>query len=68
VITRSGGNTFSGSFRENLSNPAWIRETPRQVLNNISNPDLLGRNRPARWEGLHGMTHSTVTLELAGQP
>ena len=44
VITRSGGNTFSGSFRQNLSNPAWIAETPRQVQNNITNPDLLGRS------------------------
>ena len=50
VITRSGGNTFSGSFRENLSNPTWIRETPRQVQNNISNPDLLGR----AYEGTFG--------------
>jgi hypothetical protein len=50
VITRSGGNTFSGSFRENLSNPAWIRETPRQVQNNLVNPDLLGRT----YEGTFG--------------
>jgi hypothetical protein len=28
VITKSGGNTFSGSYRENLSNPSWIEETP----------------------------------------
>src|SRR6185503_13431704 len=35
VVTRSGGNTFSGSFRENLSKPSWITETPREVQNNI---------------------------------
>lgn len=28
VITRSGGNTFSGAFRLNLTNPAWSVETP----------------------------------------
>ena len=51
VITRSGGNTFSGSFRQNLSNPAWIRETPRQVQNNIENPDLLGRTHEGTFGG-----------------
>ena len=28
VVTRSGGNFFSGSFREGLSNPSWIAQTP----------------------------------------
>ena len=28
VITRSGGNAFSGAFRLNLTNPAWSVETP----------------------------------------
>ena len=28
VITRSGGNTFSGAFRLNLTNPLWSDETP----------------------------------------
>ena len=28
VITRSGGNLFSGAFRTNLSNSAWSVETP----------------------------------------
>ena len=28
VITRSGGNIFSGGFRTNLTNPAWSVETP----------------------------------------
>lgn len=43
VVTRSGGNTFGGSFRQNLSNPAWIAETPRQELNGLANPSRLGR-------------------------
>jgi len=42
VVTRSGGNTFSGSFRQNLSNPAWSVETPRQRENGLSNPARLG--------------------------
>jgi hypothetical protein len=28
AITRSGGNTVSGSFRTNFENPAWTVETP----------------------------------------
>ena len=28
AISKSGGNTFSGSFRVNLTNPSWIAETP----------------------------------------
>jgi outer membrane receptor protein involved in Fe transport len=28
VVTRRGGNRFSGSFRTNFSNPAWTEETP----------------------------------------
>jgi len=28
LVTKSGSNRFSGSVRENLSNPAWITETP----------------------------------------
>ena len=50
VITRSGGNDFSGSFRQNLGKPSWIAETPRQEQNNIRNPDLLTRS----YEGTFG--------------
>jgi hypothetical protein len=28
AITKSGGNTFSGSWRTNFSNPSWTRTTP----------------------------------------
>ena len=28
VVTRSGGNLFSGAFRTNLTNAAWSTETP----------------------------------------
>jgi hypothetical protein len=30
VITKSGGNEFSGTFRTNLSKPSWTDETPFQ--------------------------------------
>ncbi|MCU1386265.1 MAG: hypothetical protein JWL71_4962 [Acidobacteria bacterium] len=51
VITKSGGNTFGGSFRENFSNPKWIAETPRQQAANITNPDLLGKSSEATFGG-----------------
>ncbi|HEU4520667.1 MAG TPA: TonB-dependent receptor, partial [Thermoanaerobaculia bacterium] len=38
TITKSGGNEFSGSFRDNLTNPAWVDETPTQTT---ENPDTL---------------------------
>jgi hypothetical protein len=50
IVTKSGGNTFSGSFRQNLSNPAWISETPRQVENDVVNPDLISQT----YEGTFG--------------
>ena len=36
IITRSGGNTPSGAFRLNLTNPAWSAETPFEKSGNIS--------------------------------
>jgi hypothetical protein len=50
MVTKSGGNTFSGSFRENLNNTRWIDETPRQKAANIQNPDLLAKS----YEGTFG--------------
>src|SRR6185295_3989466 len=51
MITKSGGNTFSGSFRENFSNPKWIDETPRQNTAGITNPDILGKSTEATFGG-----------------
>jgi Carboxypeptidase regulatory-like domain/TonB-dependent Receptor Plug Domain len=51
VITKSGGNAFGGSFRENFSNPKWIEETPRQQAANITNPDLLGKSSEGTFGG-----------------
>jgi hypothetical protein len=36
VITKSGGNTFSGSYRDNLTNSAWTNETPFETTKHTS--------------------------------
>jgi hypothetical protein len=51
VVTRSGGNAFSGSVRQNLSNPDWIAETPRERENNISHADILNKSYEATFGG-----------------
>jgi hypothetical protein len=51
IVTKSGGNTFSGSFRENLSNPKWIDETPRETRNNIAHQDILNKSHEATFGG-----------------
>ena len=52
IITKSGGNTFSGSYRQNMSNPKWIEETPRQraATPPIVNADILSKT----FEGTFG--------------
>lgn len=35
AITQSGGNTFAGTFRVNLTNPAWTEQTPFERDNRI---------------------------------
>jgi len=42
VVTKSGGNTFSGTVRQTFSNPQWVAETPRERQNGISHADVLG--------------------------
>ena len=51
VVTRSGGNTFSGSFREGLSNPAWIVETPLQQAANQQNASVLSKTHEGTFGG-----------------
>ena len=36
VITKSGGNRFTGAFRLNLTNPAWSSETPFEKSRGVS--------------------------------
>ena len=43
VITKSGGNFFSGSFREGFGNPAWVTQTPLEKAGNITHADLLSK-------------------------
>jgi hypothetical protein len=35
AVTKSGGNTFSGSYRLNLVNPAWTVRTPIETSNRL---------------------------------
>ena len=51
MITKSGGNIFSGSFRENFSNPKWITQTPRELDNNIVHSDILSKTSEATFGG-----------------
>jgi hypothetical protein len=51
MVTKSGGNTFSGSFRENFSNPTWVARTPREVSNNITHSDILGKTSEGTFGG-----------------
>jgi len=44
AITKSGGNTFTGSFRSNMSNPTWSTLTPFDVENNVVHTSKLNDN------------------------
>src|SRR5438874_11513077 len=50
AITRSGGNSFSGSARTNLSNPSWTTETPFEVSRGTTHLAQLSRT----YEGTFG--------------
>lgn len=43
VITKSGGNNFTGSFRENFTKPSWIATTPREDTNSIKHSTVLSK-------------------------
>ena len=43
AITKSGGNTYSGSFRTNLSNPSWTKETPFALEKGNTNQSKLSK-------------------------
>ena len=51
VVTRSGGNMFGGSFREGLSNPSWIGQTPLEEAANIKHLDVLGKTHEGTFGG-----------------
>lgn len=41
AITKSGGNTFSGSLRTDLTNPDWTKKTPFEEDRNIPRLDAI---------------------------
>jgi outer membrane receptor protein involved in Fe transport len=43
VITRSGGNDFSGSFRANFARPSWTKETPFERERNQNRSETLSK-------------------------
>ena len=51
LVTKSGGNMFSGSFRENFANPAWINETPFEKSNHVEHQSVLGKTHEATFGG-----------------
>jgi outer membrane receptor protein involved in Fe transport len=51
MITKSGGNQFSGSFRANFTNDSWTVETPREKDADIERPDKLNQNYEATFGG-----------------
>jgi hypothetical protein len=50
AISKSGGNTFSGSGRANLTNPSWSTETPFEVKNGTTHKNKLSKS----YEGTFG--------------
>jgi hypothetical protein len=68
LITKRGGNRFSGSYRANLTNPAWTDETPfetterRDDLQAVHEATLGGPIRHDRlWFFAAGRHESTAT-------
>ncbi len=51
AITKSGGNTFSGSFRTDLINPSWRDENPFEEESDTTRPDDLGKTFQATFGG-----------------
>jgi hypothetical protein len=50
AITKSGGNTFTGSFRSNMTNPTWSTLTPFDVDSGVVHTSKLNNN----YEGTFG--------------
>ena len=65
VVTRSGGNLFSGSFREGLSNPDWIGETPLEKAAGVKHANVLGRTHEGTFGG--PVVHDRLWFFTAGR-
>src|SRR5262249_10859411 len=65
AISKSGGNTFSGSGRINLTNPSWSTETPFEVKNGTTHKDVLSKT----YEGTFGgpIVHDRLWFFSAGR-
>jgi hypothetical protein len=79
AVTKSGGNTFSGSGRLNFLNPAWTTATPFEVSKGIEHLDRVSRiyegtfggplAKDRLWffvSGRYGETSNQVTLQQTG--
>src|SRR3954467_14285949 len=79
AVTKSGGNTFSGSGRVNFLNPNWTTQTPFEVSRGTQHLDVLSRSyegtfggpiaRDRLWfftSGRYANTSNQVTLQLTG--
>src|SRR5262249_3958174 len=62
VITKSGWNSFAGSYRTNFSRPAWTAETPFEKAN------LIERGKPTASNPFISNRLSTSTELTAGGP
>jgi len=51
AISKSGGNTFSGSFRTNLTNTAWRTENPLEIEQGTTRPDTLNQTHEGTFGG-----------------
>jgi len=51
IVTRSGSNMFSGSFREGLANPKWIGQTPLEKAAGITHADVLSKTHEGTFGG-----------------
>jgi hypothetical protein len=51
AVTKRGGNTFSGSFRTDLTNSAWTEETPFEKERSVTRPSTLNKDFQATLGG-----------------
>ncbi|HEY7171587.1 MAG TPA: TonB-dependent receptor [Vicinamibacterales bacterium] len=51
AITKSGSNSFSGSYRANLTNPSWVAETPFEQQNGVEHQNTLSASHEATFGG-----------------
>lgn len=65
LVTRTGGNMFSGSARTNLSNPSWSAETPFEQAAHIERTSKLSKF----FEGTFGgpVVHDRLWFFSAGR-